>query len=124
MSWFRMNVTTRQRGDVTVLDFAGRLTVGLGDLALRDGVRGALELGARNLLLNFGAVQTIDSTGMGELVSAYTAASSRGARLKICSIAAPTKELLRLMNLLSLLEVYDDEDTAISAFRTTGQGRS
>jgi anti-sigma B factor antagonist len=111
-----MNVITRQRGDVTVLDLAGRLTVGTGDLVLRDAVRGALELGARNLLLNFGAIQTIDSTGMTELVSAYTAASTRGARLKLCSLPAPSKELFRLMNLLSLLDVYDGEEAAIDAF--------
>jgi len=119
-----MNVTTRQRGDVTVLDLAGRLTVGLGDLALRDAVRGALAVGARNLLLNFGAVQTIDSTGMGELVSAYTAATARGARLKLCSIPAPDRQLLHRMNLLSVLDVYDDEESAIDAFEPTGYGRS
>jgi anti-sigma B factor antagonist len=119
-----MNVTTRQRGDVNVLDLAGRLTVGMGDLVLRDAVRGALELGARNLLLNFGAIQTIDSAGMGELVTAYTAASTRGARLKLCSLPAPTKELFRLMNLLSVLDVYDSEEAAIEAFGRPGDGRA
>jgi anti-sigma B factor antagonist len=119
-----MDVTTRQRGDVTVLDLAGRLTVGEGQRALRDAVARALEQGSRSLLLCCGAVVAIDSTGMGALVKAYTAAAQGGARLKLCCVAASTREILRRMHLLSLLDAYKDEDAALRAFDAANRARS
>jgi anti-sigma B factor antagonist len=119
-----MYVTTRQRGDVTVLDLAGSLTVGDGQRALRDAVAGALEQGARSVLLCCRAVEVIDSTGMGALVKVYTAASQRGARLKLCCMASSTREILRRMHLLSLLDAYKDEDAALRAFDAADRARS
>jgi anti-sigma B factor antagonist len=116
-----MYVTTRQRGDVTVLDLAGSLTVGDGQRALRDAVAGALEQGARSVLLCCRAVEVIDSTGMGALVKVYTAASQRGARLKLCCMASSTREILRRMHLLSLLDAYK---AALRAFDAADRGRS
>ncbi len=111
-----MIVTTRQRGEVTVLDVAGGLTIGDGQRAFRSAVEAALDGGSRALLVHCGALLTIDSTGMGALVKAYTAASRRGARLSLCCLPAATREILRRMHMLSVIDTYRDEDTAIASF--------
>src|SRR5207247_811079 len=68
-----LNIRERQAGDVTVLDMDGRITIGEGSVALRSAVRRLLEEGKKKLLLNLAGVGYIDSSGIGELVSSYTA---------------------------------------------------
>ena len=55
-----MKIGARQQGDVTILDVKGKITIGVGDVALRDSVGNALESGAKNLLINLADVSTID----------------------------------------------------------------
>src|SRR4029453_18753749 len=79
----RMNVNVRQRDSVTILDLKGKITIGSGDVALRNAVQEVMNSGAKNVLINMKDVSTIDSSGIGELVSAYTTATNRGAKLRL-----------------------------------------
>ena len=88
-----MKVTTRQVDGITVLDLSGRITLGEGSVTLRDAVRGALAKGSKNILLNLGDVSYIDSSGIGELVSAYHLGQERRRRAQA---AQPHQEGSRL----------------------------
>ena len=74
-----LNISERQSGDVTVLDMTGKITIGEGSVALRTAVRRMLEEGKRRILLNLAGVGYIDSSGIGELVSSFTAINKDGA---------------------------------------------
>lgn len=111
-----MPAKTRTSGDVTIIDFSGKITIGIGDVELRDAVRGALDAGATKLLINMAGVTTVDSCGIGELVSSYTTSVHRGAKLKLINLTAKVRDLLRITQLITIFDVYDNESEAIESF--------
>lgn len=111
-----MNVTKRQKGDVTILDLKGKITIGAGDIALRNAVQDAMSAGEKNVLLNMTGVTTIDSSGVGELVSAFTTATNRGAKLKLANIPAKVSDVLTITQLITVFDVFDTEDEAVASY--------
>jgi anti-sigma B factor antagonist len=111
-----MNVNVRKAGDVTILDLKGRITIGSGDVALRNSIQEALNSGATKVLINMADVSTIDSSGIGELVSAYTSATNRGARLKLINLPAKVTDILTITQLITVFDVYDSEAEGVRSF--------
>ena len=111
-----MKVTVREREGVTLLDLEGKITIGVGDVALREAVGEALEAGARNILFNLSGVTTIDSSGIGELVSAYTTVTNRGGQLKLACLPSKVTDILQITQLIKVFEVHDDEAEALASF--------
>jgi anti-sigma B factor antagonist len=111
-----MKVNVRQRDGVTILDLKGKITIGLGDVALRNAVQDAMSNGATNVLINLQEVTTIDSSGVGELVSAYATATNRGAKLKLANLPAKVSDILQITQLITVFEVFDNENEALRSF--------
>jgi anti-sigma B factor antagonist len=111
-----MKANVRQRDGVTVLDLKGKITLGSGDLDLRNAVQGALSGGSTKIVLNLSDVTTIDSSGVGELVSAYTTVTNRGARLKLANLPDKISDVLTITQLITVFDVYDSEDEAVRSF--------
>ena len=111
-----MAVSTRKVGDVTIVDLKGKITIGVGDVALRSAVQEALQGGAKKILLNMKDTTTIDSSGVGELVGSYHAVTSRGAKLRLAQIPDKVMDLLTITRLITVFDSYDTEDEAIKAF--------
>jgi anti-sigma B factor antagonist len=109
-------LTTRQVGDVTVMDVSGRITLGEGSSALRDALHSAVEAGNRKILLNLGEVNYIDSSGIGELVAAYTSVSNHGGTLKLLNLTKRVQDLLQITKLYTVFDVHEDEAHAIRSF--------
>ncbi|MGL4963772.1 MAG: STAS domain-containing protein [Inquilinus sp.] len=109
-------VTSRKSGDVTILDFSGRLIIGEGDYPLREAVHQALEGGAKSILLNLKDTTTIDSSGIGELISGYTRVTNRGGRLKLENLPSKVQDILQITQLITVFEIYDDEKDAVASF--------
>lgn len=111
-----INIKTRSQQDVTILDISGKITIGAGDVALREAVRNALDCGATKILLNLGGVTTIDSSGVGELVSSCTTVSSRGGKLKLFNLPFKVQDVLTITQLITVFDVYDTESEALESF--------
>ncbi|ADW67246.1 STAS domain-containing protein [Granulicella tundricola] len=111
-----MKFKTRQVDGVTVLDLSGRITLGEGSVTLRDAVRDVLSKGSNKILLNLGDVNYIDSSGIGELVSAFTTVKNGGGELKLLNLTKKVKDLLQITKLYTVFDVKDDEASAISSF--------
>jgi anti-anti-sigma factor len=111
-----MDVNKRQAGDVTILDLKGKITIGAGDVQLRNAVQEVMNAGASKVLINMAGVSTIDSSGIGELVSAYTTATNRGAKLKLMNLPAKVSDILTITQLITVFDVYDSEAEGIKAF--------
>ena len=111
-----VKLTSRQVGDVTVLDAAGRVTLGEGASAFRDAIRNSAAKGDKKLLLNLGEVSYIDSSGIGEMVSGFTTITSSGGQLKLVGLSKRIKDLLQITKLYTVFEVYDDEAEAVRSF--------
>ncbi|HTQ80256.1 MAG TPA: STAS domain-containing protein [Thermoanaerobaculia bacterium] len=111
-----MKLSTRQREGITILDLEGKITIGSGDLELRNAVQQALSDGAQKILVNLAKVTTIDSSGVGELVSSYATATGRGAKLKLVNLPAKVQDVLTITQLITVFDVYDTEDEAVASF--------
>jgi anti-sigma B factor antagonist len=111
-----MKIEKRNRDGVTILDLGGKITIGKGDVALREAVHQTLEGGATKVLINLREVTTIDSSGVGELVSAFTTATNRGAKLKLVNLPAKVNDILQITQLITVFEVFESEDEAIRSF--------
>lgn len=111
-----MKFNTRQNGDVTILDIGGRITIGSGEEALRNAMQEILNNGAKKVVINMGGVTMIDSSGIGELVSAYTTATNRGSKLKLANLPAKVSDILTITQLITVFDVYDSEAEAVQSF--------
>jgi len=111
-----VKLTTRQVGDVTVIDASGRITLGEGASTFRDTVRDLATKGNKKLLVNLGDVSYIDSSGIGEMVSGFTTVTNHGGQLKLLSLSKRVKDLLQITKLYTVFEVFDDEASAVRSF--------
>jgi len=116
-----MKATTRQVDSVTVIDVSGRITLGEGCVQLRQLIRDELAKGNKHLLVNLAEVTYIDSSGIGELVSAFTAVSNPGGQLKLLNLTKKVHDLLQITKLYTVFDVHDDEAKAVSSFTKAAQ---
>lgn len=112
-----MKIGSRQVDGVTILDLSGRITLGEGSVQLRDAVRDLLSKGSKEILLNLGDVNYIDSSGIGELVSAFTTVRNQGGELKLLKLTKKVHDLLQITKLYTVFDVQDDEAKAIGSFK-------
>jgi anti-sigma B factor antagonist len=112
-----LKVSTRQVDGVSIVDCSGRITLGEGSIVLRDTVKDLLGKGQKKILLNLGDVNYIDSSGIGELVSAYITAKNQGGELKLLKLTKKVHDLLQITKLYTVFDVKDDETAAVKAFR-------
>jgi anti-sigma B factor antagonist len=112
-----MKIGTRQVDGVTILDLSGRITLGEGSVQLRDAVRELLAKGQKHVLLNLADVNYIDSSGIGELVSAFTTMRNQGGELKLLKLTKKVHDLLQITKLYTVFDIKDDEAEAIASFK-------
>ena len=111
-----MKSNSRRVDGVTIMDLSGRITLGEGSVVLRDQIRDLLSKGEKKILLNLGDVTYIDSSGIGELVSAFTTVRNQGGELKLLNLTKKVHDLLQITKLYTVFDVKDDEASAIKAF--------
>src|SRR6476659_3447912 len=111
-----MKSSTRQIDGVTIVDLSGRITLGEGSVILSDTVRELMGKGSKKILLNLGDVNYIDSSGIGELVSAFTTVRNQGGELKLLNLTKKVHDLLQITKLYTVFDIKDDEAGAIAAY--------
>lgn len=111
-----VKLTTRQVGDVTVVDAVGRITLGEGASTFRDTIRDLASSGHKKLLLNLAEISYIDSSGIGELVSGFTTVANQGGAVKLLNLTKRVRDLLQITKLYTVFEVFDDEAAAVRSF--------
>src|SRR6476620_11761804 len=112
----KMTVSTRLVGGVTIADLSGRIVLGEGSAGLRDLVRNLIKEGNKKILLNLRDVDYIDSSGLGELVSAFTSMRSQGGELKLLNLTKRVQALLQITKLLTVFDITDDEAISLKSF--------
>lgn len=111
-----LTIASREVDGVSVLDLSGRITLGEGSVILRDAVRELLNKGTKAILLNLGEVDYIDSSGLGELVSAYSSAKNNGGEIKLLNLTRKVEDLMQITKLYTVFDIKDDEASAIGSF--------
>jgi len=112
----RMQTSMREVGDVVVLEVGGRITLGEGNMILRDVVRDLVDKGNRKFVMNLAEVLYVDSSGLGELVKAHATVSGKGGQLKLVSLNQRVHDLLQMTRLIRVFDIHADESSAIQSF--------
>ena len=111
-----MEIKKRTAGDVQILDCRGKIVLGEGTMTVRNTVRDVLAEGGKKIILNLGDVNYVDSSGIGELVSTYTTVTNANGQLKLLNLTKKIQELLAITKLLTVFQVFEDEQAAIASF--------
>lgn len=112
-----MKISPRTEGNVVVLEAKGKITIGEGDLILREEIGKLLAEDKKQLVLDLGGVSYMDSAGVGELVSVYTSVKNRGGELKLSALTKKIKDLLTITQLMTIFDVYETAPEACAAFK-------
>jgi anti-sigma B factor antagonist len=113
----QLEIKERTLGEVVILELRGKITIGEGSVQLREAVSRLLEAGRNRIILNLSAVSYVDSSGIGELVSRYTTTKNTGGKLKLLNLPKKIKDLLMITKLLTVFEIYEDEQAALDSFQ-------
>jgi anti-sigma B factor antagonist len=112
-----LTINQRELEGTTILDLGGQITIALGSTQFRDAIRRLLDRQKKRVLLNFAEIQYVDSSGIGELVSAYTTLNNQGGQLKLLNLPKRIRDLLRITKLLTVFETFEDEASALRSFK-------
>ncbi len=115
-----MNINTRRDREegVTIVELEGKLTIGEGDVQLREEIKDLLDDGVKKILINLQGVKMMDSSGLGELVRTRASAMNTGSTIKLLHVEDKVQEVLEMTRLIGVFETYDDEIDAIASFRS------
>jgi anti-sigma B factor antagonist len=111
-----MHITTREVSHVTIVDINGRITLGDETGKVRESIRGLIANGKKKIVLNLAKVDFIDSSGVGELVSSFTAVRNAGGDLKLLNLTKKVQDILNVTKLYTVFDIKDDEFTAVKSF--------
>ena len=111
-----MKIGRREEGSVTVIEPKGKITIGEGDVILREEISKLLGDNKKQLVLDLSGVSYMDSAGVGELVSVYTSVKNRGGELKLACLTKKIKDLLQITQLMTIFDTYDDVSEAVRSF--------
>ncbi len=112
-----MKISQRQVGDVTILEPKGKITIGSGDVALRDAIETATRGGKAKLLLDLQGVSKMDSSGLGELIAAHNEVTAGGGTIRLMKLPPKLYGVLGITQIVSVFDVFDDEREAVDSFR-------
>ncbi len=112
-----MKTRVREVNNVRILDLEGKITIGSGDIELRQRIEDSVTAGSTNILLNFAGVTHIDSSGIGELVGCYTTMARRGGKMKLLNLTQKITDILHVTQLITVFDVYDNEAEALASFQ-------
>lgn len=110
------NASVRKVGDITIVELKGKITIGVGDLQMREAIHAVLNEGTKALIVDMAGVTTIDSSGVGELVGCFTTATHKGAKMKLMNLPAKISDVLTVTQLITVFDVYPNEAEAIASF--------
>ena len=111
-----MDIRERVVNGISVLDISGKISLGEGDLQIKDRIKDLLADGQRRILLNLADVSYIDSAGLGSLISSYATVKREGGNLKLVNLTKRVKDLLAITKLITVFDTYEDEASAVGSF--------
>jgi anti-sigma B factor antagonist len=111
-----MKTKVRDVSGVRVLDLEGKITIGSGDVELRQNIEDAIAAGRTNILLNLHGVTHIDSSGIGEMVGCFTTVARKGGKMKLLNLTQKINDILQVTQLITVFDVFDNEKEALNSF--------
>ena len=112
-----MEIKAREKNSIVIFDIEGEIRRSdMFDVTLHQLVKDQLDSGKKNILLNFDNVDFIDSFGVGEILASYISTHNIGGKLKLAKISKKLYLVFQVTMLTNVLEIFDDEETAVKSF--------
>ena len=111
-----MKSEIRDINDVRIIELSGKITIGTGDVKIRELVDSSLEDGQMKILIDLAGVTAIDSSGIGEMVACYTTVTKRGGQLKLLRLSPKIKDILHVTQLITVFDVLDNVQEGLASF--------
>lgn len=111
-----MKSQVRDQGAVRIISLTGKITIGGGDVKIRELINAALDEGKNNIVLDLDGVSAIDSSGIGEMVACYTTVAKRDGQLKLMRLSPKINDILQVTQLITVFDVFDNEEEALASF--------
>ncbi|MEO8649917.1 MAG: STAS domain-containing protein [Acidobacteriota bacterium] len=111
-----LNLSTRENGDVVIVDLNGRIGLGETSSELHQKLKDLAAAGKNKVILNLANVTGIDSSGLGSLIAGYATIEKNGGALKLLSLSDRVTELMNITKLLTVFDIFDDEETAVASY--------
>jgi anti-sigma B factor antagonist len=111
-----MKANVLNNGDISVIELQGKITIGEGDVKLRNLIKDQLAEGRKKLVLDLKQVSYMDSSGIGELVGTFTTVKNSGGELKLANLTSKIKDIMQLTALITVFEVFDSVEDAVNSF--------
>lgn len=116
-----LQISTRESGDVSILDLRGRATIDGGESELLSNqLQKLVANGVRKLLLNLADLTQVDSSGVSIIVGTYVSLKRQGGDLKLLSPSGRVLEVLTVFHLIDTIPSFQDEAEALASFRPQG----
>ncbi len=110
-----MNVTTRQEGDVTVLEIAGELTHESVPRFTEAATR-AFDAGRRDFVVDLRRAEAIDSAGLEAFTALQRRCEEQLGMVRFCGPDATLRKILELTRLDRSLTIQDEMEEALASF--------
>ena len=112
-----MKISTREVGGITIVEPKGKITIGSGDVALRNALEEVSRDSDSKILLDLKGVKKIDSSGIGELIAVHNSVTEAGGSIKLINLPSKLHGVLEITQIVSVFDVFDDENEALASFR-------
>jgi anti-sigma B factor antagonist len=110
-----MKSAIRDRADIRIIELSGKITIGTGDVKIRELISSALDEGKMKIVLDLAGVTAIDSSGIGEMVACYTTVTKRDGQLKLMRLSPKINDILQVTQLITVFDVFENEEEAVAA---------
>ena len=111
-----MKYSTSEVYNAAVISFKGKLRGGPDAQGFQDHIASLLEQGKKNIIVNMGDVSFVDSSGIGNIVSAFSTVKAAGGQLKLAGLTDKIKGVLSITKLNSIFEQFPTVEEASKSF--------
>lgn len=112
-----MVINKREKNSIVIFDIDGEIRRSdVSDVTLHQLVKEQLDVGKKQILLNFDKVEFIDSFGVGEILASYISTHNLGGKLKLARISKKLFLIFQVTMLTKVLDIHDEEDSALQSF--------
>jgi|SRR5687768_5114963 len=112
----KLIISKRKLNGIMILDLQGGIRLGEENAYLHNTIRSLVSAGEKKVLLNLGQVTKIDSSGMGELIAAWTTLQKSGGEVRLLNLTHSVEELMLMTKLLTVFDTYENEADALASF--------
>lgn len=108
-----VTINVREAGNATIVEVAGRVTLGAAGPSIQDTVQELVDSLHTNIIIDLGGITYLDSSGLGQLVASAATVASRGGAIKLLNLTERIYDLMLLTKLCTVFSIYADEATAV-----------